>query len=158
MGREACSNLIKKVIPLKMTKTFQICSDGCYLYRDDNETQVDCCPVCKKTTKKSTKIVSITEKIVEMLSCDEIRDNLLERQRERTNNSTDINATNSSYGDIYDGQLFKDLYASKVINNDPDILNIYLKLDVDGFTASSSRSSMIMIHAVVLNLDSSEKC
>ncbi|CEP17709.1 hypothetical protein [Parasitella parasitica] len=95
----------------------------------------------------------ITEKIVEMLSSNDIRENLMQMQRDRCAANND----NDSYGDIYDGELFKALYSSQLINNDPHILNIYLKLDVDGFTCSASRSSMVMIHAVVLNLDSAER-
>jgi hypothetical protein len=100
-------------------------------------------------------MVSITEKVVEMLSCDDIRQNLIQMQRNRyaSNNANE----DSFYGDIYDGELFKALYSSQLINTDPNILNIYLKLDIDGFTCSASRSSMVMIHAVVLNLDSAER-
>ena len=114
---------------------------------------VDACPVCceSRATKKITKIISIADKMAEMLSSEEIRENLIERQ------SMAKISNNDTYSDIYDGAIFKSLYGNQIIDNDENILNIYLKLDVDGFTSSSSHSSMIMIHAVVLNLDSSER-
>jgi hypothetical protein len=117
-----------------------------------NDSQVDMCPVCNQTrsTKKITKVVSIADKVAEMLCSEEIRTSLMQRQSK-------ARESNNSYADIYDGEIFKNLYSNQVINNDENILNIYLKLDVDGFTSSSSHSSMIMIHAVVLNLDSSER-
>ncbi|CEP16627.1 hypothetical protein [Parasitella parasitica] len=151
LGREACHDLVKKVIPLKMTKTYQVCGNGCYLY--NNNEEASSCPVCLDSKKKTTKMTLITEKIVEMLSSNDIRENLMQMQRDRCAANND----NDSYGDIYDGELFKALYSSQLINNDPHILNIYLKLDVDGFACSASRSSMVMIHAVVLNLDSAER-
>lgn len=99
-------------------------------------------------------MVSIADKVAEMMSSDEVRQKIIDCQKEVIEN---ITRNNDTYGDIFDGQIFKDLYNSQAINTDQDIINIYLKIDIDGFTSSSSHSSMIMIHAVVLNLDSSER-
>ncbi|CEP16958.1 hypothetical protein [Parasitella parasitica] len=57
---------------------------------------------------------------------------------------------------FYDGKMFRELYKNKVIDNDTNVLKIFLKIDLDGFTCSSSRTTLIMMHAVILNLDSSE--
>ncbi|CEP18974.1 hypothetical protein [Parasitella parasitica] len=65
--------------------------------------------------------------------------------------------SNDEYGDIYDGNIFKSLYNGKVLNNDPDVLNLYLKIDIDGFTCTHSHNSLVMVHGVLLNLDSSER-
>jgi hypothetical protein len=123
------------------------------MFSGDDGPQLDACPVCNqpKTTKKVTKIVSIGDKIAEMLASDELRDNLIQRQREFTTGN------NNTYADIYDGKIFRHLYSSQAIDNDENILKIYLKIDVDGFTCSSAQKSMIMLNAVVLNLDSSER-
>jgi transcriptional regulator of met regulon len=126
------------------------------LYCSPEDDHLFNCPVCQglKSSSKVTKIVSIADKVAEILSSEEIRNNLIERHAEVVEN---VKNNTEVYGDIFDGQIFKDLYNSQAINTDPSILNIYLKIDVDGFTSSSSHSSMIMIHAVVLNLDSSER-
>ena len=99
-------------------------------------------------------MVSIADKVAEMISSEEIRQNLIDRQKDVIEN---ITRNNDTYADIFDGEIFKNLYSSQAINTDQNIINIYLKIDVDGFTSSSSHSSMIMIHAVVLNLESSER-
>ena len=137
-----------------MTRSYDVCTNGCYLY-SPGITTVNMCPVCEKpdTFTNTTKIVSVADKVAEILSCKEIKDDLINRQNEVAN----TNGDSSVYNDFRDGQIYKDLYNNSIINNDPEVLNVFIKIDVDGFTCSSSRTSMIMIHAVVLNLDSSER-
>lgn len=148
LNKDACNNVVKKAIPLALSRSFDVCSKGCFLY--NTGVDIDECPVCKTTTRKSTKILSIGDKMVEILCSKDIRDNLIQRQREIKSNDT-------IFGDIYDGEIFKTLYKDQILNNDDDILNLYLKIDIDGFTSSHSHNSLVMIHGVLLNLDSSER-
>ncbi|CEP14480.1 hypothetical protein [Parasitella parasitica] len=147
LNKDACNNAVKKAIPLPLTRFFDVCSKGCYLYGTGSDVQH--CPVCNGTTKKPTRILSIADKVSEMLSSKEIRESLIERQANMT-------MSNDEYGDIYDGNIFKSLYNGKVLNNDPDVVNLYIKIDIDGFTCTHSHNSLVMFHGVLLNLDSSE--
>ncbi|CEP19953.1 hypothetical protein [Parasitella parasitica] len=148
LNKDACNNAVKKAIPLPLTRSFDVCSKGCHLFGTGSDVQH--CPVCNGTTKKPTRILSIADKVSEMLSSKEIRESLIERQANMT-------MSNDEYGDIYDGNIFKSLYNGKVLNNDPDIVNLYLKIDIDGFTCTHSHNSLVMVHGVLLNLDSSER-
>jgi hypothetical protein len=148
LNRESCNNVVKKAIPLSLSRSFDVCSKGCYLY--NLGSNVEKCPICNGTTRKSTRILSIADKVTEILCSKEIRDNLIERQAQMT-------MSNDEYGDIYDGNIFKSLYQSKILNNDDDVLNLYLKIDIDGFTCTHSHTSLVMIHGVLLNLDSAER-
>ncbi|CEP06796.1 hypothetical protein, partial, partial [Parasitella parasitica] len=116
----------------------------------DAGSSADQCPVCNCTTKKTTRILSIADKVAEMMSSKDIRESLIERQ-------TNITMSNEEYGDIYDGNIFKSLYNNNVLDNTDDVLNLYLKIDIDGFTCTHSHNSLVMVHGVLLNLDSSER-
>ena len=155
LSHDTCNSLVKNAVPLAMTRKFDICINACYLYSTEDIHLLNC-PVCHtaRSSAKVTKMISISDKIVEMLLSDEIRTNLIERQVEVAEH---ITRTSDTYADIYDGDIFRSLYNNQIINNDENILNIYLKVDIDGFTSSSSHSSMVMVHAVILNLDSSER-
>lgn len=143
-------------MPLSMTRSYEVCKNGCYLYTTPDDNHLLNCPVCNesKSAVKITKMISIGDKVAEILCSEEMRENLIERQAKVIEN---LAQNTEIYADIYDGQIFKDLYNSNTINTDQSILNFFLKIDCDAFTATSSRSSMIMIHAVVLNIDSSER-
>jgi predicted glycosyltransferase len=79
----------------------------------DDGAQLKSCPVCNqpKTEKKVTKIVYIGDRTAEMLAFDELRDNLIQRQREFTTEN------NKTHVDIYYDNVFRHLYSSQAISN-----------------------------------------
>lgn len=97
------------------------------------------------------KIVFIAVKIAEKLASDELWKNLIQRQREFT---TGNNNTNT---DIYDGKISRHLYSSQAISNNENVWKVYLKVGIDWLTCPSPQKGIIMLNAVALNLDSSER-
>ncbi|KAI9243536.1 hypothetical protein EDC94DRAFT_700008 [Helicostylum pulchrum] len=73
LSHEACTSLVKNVIPLPMTRSYDVCHNGCYLYSQEDD-QLLSCPTCNslRSSAKSTKMVSIADKVAEMMSSDEI--------------------------------------------------------------------------------------
>ncbi|CEP11435.1 hypothetical protein [Parasitella parasitica] len=65
--------------------------------------------------------------------------------------------SNEEYGDIYDDNIIKSLYSNNILDNDDDVLNLYLIIDIDGFTCTHSHNSLLTVHGVFLKLDSAER-
>lgn len=144
-----------------MTNNHQACSKGCYLYDIVEDKALTACPKCGTTRNnagvKIQKFRRVTEKISQMIVCDETREKLLYRHENYAPNSSavtiDENHKDKVYRDIFDGRLYRRQCQLGNFNNE---LDIALKLDIDGFRSKTSNTHMIMIHVVVLNFDLSE--
>ncbi|CEP06854.1 hypothetical protein, partial, partial [Parasitella parasitica] len=68
LSKDVCNKLVKKVIPLKMTRTYDMCRASCYLFDSKHDANLQECPVCKARRRgcKLLKMVSIADKIAEM--------------------------------------------------------------------------------------------
>lgn len=100
--------------------------------------------------------MSIGDKIAELLACEEFRDGMTSYAATLQSNQQVHYETGAKvFRDVFDGEIYQGLIENKTIDN--NFNNIIIKLDVDGFTCSSSRTSMTMINAVILSLDPSER-
>ncbi|KAL9539149.1 hypothetical protein MBANPS3_010440 [Mucor bainieri] len=143
-----------------MTQSFPVCSNGCTLYVGDEYQYHPVCNLSRlEDTPNMTRILSIEDKVAEILSTEDLRKELISQHHELIDRleSENVSNTSDSYNDIYDEELFRKLYSNGCFNKDKNIVNIYLKIDVDGFTLKSSRKSMVLMHAVVLNMDSADR-
>lgn len=99
--------------------------------------------------------MSIADKIAELLACDEFREGIESYTKIRMNNQNDQHTPATKvFRDVFDGEIYESLVQNGVIDGN---FNVVIKLDVDGFTCSSSQSSMTMVNAVILSLDPSER-
>lgn len=164
LSEEACDRVIKREIPLELTRSYVPCCNNDFLYLQNDTSTIECpkclaartAPASNKNSERSIKIMSIGDKIAELLACEEFRDGI-ESYTEtlRSNQEVHYNQGTKVFRDIFDGEIYETLIRDKTINK--NINNIFLKLDVDGFTCSNSRTSMTMVNAVILSLDPSQR-
>jgi hypothetical protein len=106
------------------------------------------CPECnaERNKEKPTflKMISIQDKMAQILACDETRD-LIEEYK------TEFKA-DGVYRDVFSGEIFSHVKATGRYNNKHDIL---LALCVDGFSSKAGRQSMVLVHGINLSLDPS---
>lgn len=153
---------MQKAIPLPLVRSYTTCINNDYLYLASDASLSEC-PKCKSpraTTTSETKstpvrVISVADKIAELLICDEFRDGMQEYASTVKNFSAQQAHGRKTYRDVFDGEIYQNLIKSGTI--DDTNFNIILKLDVDGFTCSSSKDSMVMVNAVILSLDPSER-
>lgn len=158
LAREACDKLVKSKVPLQLVRRHEICgSNGCYLYDELNDKNLDACPIChgSREIKKELTTVKIAEKIAELIACDSTRERLAYRSNKYPNNKILQQNTlqRKVYTDAFDGELFTDFVKRGYFDNQFDIA---LKIDIDGFQSKFSNTKMTMIHCVILNYDISE--
>lgn len=127
------------------------------MYDAEKDVALTSCPVCNgpRSKKNVLKSVKITEKLSELLACDDIRERL-EYRSDNYPNSQVIEQKNSGdkvYRDAFDGELYSKFVEKNLFENKHDIA---LKIDIDGFKSKFSSTKMIMVHCVILNYDISE--
>ena len=147
---------MKKAIPLPLIRSYNTCTCGRYLYLDASLTS---CPECQaeratSVSRSPVRVISIADKIAELLICDEFREGMRD-YAEIVRDYQQQESGRAVYRDVFDGEIYQKLLNDGVF--DQSIMNIILKLDVDGFTCSSSKESMVMVNAVILSLDPSER-
>ncbi|CAM0137328.1 unnamed protein product, partial [Umbelopsis sp. WA50703] len=82
LAREACDTLVKTKVPVDLVTSHEICgANGCYLYDIRKDIALTACPICGATKSKTStlKTVNITDKIAELLICDDVRERLAYR-------------------------------------------------------------------------------
>ncbi|KAG2228943.1 hypothetical protein INT48_005321 [Thamnidium elegans] len=82
LAREACDTLVKTKVPVDLVTSHEICgANGCYLYDIRKDISLTACPICGATRSKTStlKTVNITDKIAELLICDDVRERLAYR-------------------------------------------------------------------------------
>lgn len=156
LGEDACNTVIKRAISLPLVRSYSVCESHDYLYcQGTNLTECPKCQVARPVagTHQVVKIMSIADKIAELLASEEFREGVQAYADFRTANQQDSQQP-KVFRDVFDGEIYENLTENGVIDSNPSII---IKLDVDGFTCSSSRSSMTMVNAVILSLDPSER-
>lgn len=153
---------MKRAIPLPLVRTYEACSNNDYLFLN-GDMSLDKCPKCqatrnassRETKQRTVKMMSIADKMAELLACDDFREGM-EVYSSTVKNNNRIQQTEGVkvFRDVFDGQIYQDLIKDGKIDSN---FNVVIKLDVDGFTCASSRSSMTMVNAVILSLDPSER-
>ena len=132
---------------------YQVCPNGCRLY-DDNSVDIVCeyCAVSRYKNSSvanepaaTMKILSIGDYLANMLSSPKNR----ELMRYRANRET----TPGLFSDVFDGENYQRLLDNGHLTNPDDIV---LGIFTDGFVnQQSKRSSLMIVHVVVFNLDPS---
>ncbi|CAO3669755.1 unnamed protein product [Rhizopus stolonifer] len=151
--REANLALVKKTIGRSMTVSHEICVDGCYLFDKEKDQDLACCPICNKArTGSKFKMVSIAEKIAQLLSCRETRDLLKYRheqdiERERREKGP---ATEKVYRDVFDGETYQELCQEGMFKNENGVA---ICINIDGFIGKYTNESMSIIHCIIMNYD-----
>ena len=135
---------------------YDTCPNKDFLY-SKTDAQLTQCPKCQEprpTKGKSVRIINIADKVAELLVCDEFREGM-QNYAAIVKNQQQSTQDEKVYKDVFDGQIYQQLLKENTI--DSDRFNIMLKLDIDGFTCSSSKTSMVMVNAVILSIDPSER-
>jgi hypothetical protein len=127
------------------------------LYDFQKDASLTNCPVCGDPRNKTStlKTVNITDKLAELLVCDETRERLAYRSDNFPKEQV-LNQRYSSdkvYTDVFDGELYTKFVEQNLFDNKYDIA---LKIDIDGFKSKFSSTKLVMVHCVVLNYDISE--
>ena len=101
------------------------------------------------------KTVKISDKLSELLACDDVRERLSYRHDNYPKEYvlSERNNSNKVYKDAFDGERYARLVEDGHFDNKYDIA---LKIDIDGFRSKFSSTKLVMIHCVILNYDISE--
>jgi hypothetical protein len=142
---KSCLKTIKatfKTVPF--TRQVEMCAAGCTPLTD----AMMHCPECnaERNKKKPTflKMISVQDKMAQLLACDETRA-LIEEYK------TEFKA-DGVYRDVFSGEIFSHVKVTDRYNNKHDIL---LGLCVDAFSSKAGRQSMVMVYAINFSLDPS---
>ncbi|KAI8966976.1 hypothetical protein BDF20DRAFT_903515 [Mycotypha africana] len=142
--------MLKKRLPTNFAVQHEICSSGCYLFDPIQDAKLTICPMCStlRTKQKFVKIVSLKDKIAQLLCSDDFRSEI-EYRDDNFGDVMDDDDDNKVYTDIFSGEVYKNLQQQGLFQNVHDIA---LALSIDGFSSRSSRTSMVIVDAVILNL------
>lgn len=145
----------------KLTKKYDVCKNGCYLYEKEDATTTVCPSGCgenrykpsSRTPQQQMTCVSIGAALAEMLYDDDTRDLFLYKSDCDSGNSESLlNGATGNHTDIFSGEIYKELVNSRVIDSNDICLVFY----VDGYEHKhKSNHSCTMINCLVMNFDPS---
>jgi hypothetical protein len=142
-GMKACIKMVKKELKtIKFTRDIEMCYNGCFVFENDETI----CPKCTTPRNKDKpvyiKMVSLEDKAVNLLVCDETRE-MIESYRSSLHND-------GTYKDIFSGEIFEHLDVEKnLFQRKHDII---LGLCIDAFTSKTSSQSMVLVTAINFSL------
>jgi hypothetical protein len=142
-GMKACLKMIKEELTtIKFTRDIEMCYNGCFVFENDETV----CPKCTTQRNKDKpvyiKMVSLKDKAINLLVCDETREMIESYQSSFQNDG--------SYKDIFSGEIFKHLDVEKnLFKKKHDII---LGLCIDAFTSKTSSQSMVLVTAINFSL------
>lgn len=145
----------------ELTKQYDVCKNGCYLYSMDDE--LDQCPNGRcneyryqegtRQPQQQMTCVSIGAALAELLYDEDSRNAFQYKANvDSTIVGSEANHNESKYTDIFSGKVYQGLYRSGIINNDDICLIMY----VDGYQHQHKPNhTLTMIHCIIMNLDPS---
>lgn len=152
-----CKKMITDQIRLTFVRKHEICASGCYLFDPEIDANLIACPLCNRSRnvnkKAYIKMVSLEDKISQMLVCDDVRESM-EYRFNMFENDSDSEAFEGEYTDMFSGQNYKDLREQGLGRNKHDV---FIVLNVDGFSSKFSQTAMVLINAVIMNLPPTER-
>ena len=93
-------------------------------------------------------MISIQDKIAQMLACDSTRGEL-ETYRSEFDQEHE---NDTGYYDVFSGSIYKDLKEKGLFTNSHDI---FIGLCIDGFSTKQGNQSLVMIYVIIFSLDPS---
>lgn len=139
----------KKYSHSTITKKYQACSNGCWLYMENNENYT--CPYCHSITTVSHQQISLGSSLSHFI-CSQNNRKKMEYKKNKISNILSIKGL---FTDFYDGMAFQNLRCN---DENEEIKTIDLAMYVDAFLPfNRSRTKMTLIMFTILNLPPEER-
>jgi hypothetical protein len=145
---KSCIQTIKATFStINFTTKVEMCEFGCAAFHDEVTLE---CPQCQAPRNKNKptylSMVSIQDKVAQMLAIPEIREDI-----ETYRNSYEHNGV---YRDVFSGKLYSDLKKKNMFKNKHDVA---IGLCVDAFSSKSGRQSLVLISVIVFSINPSQR-
>jgi hypothetical protein len=125
-----------------------MCEFGCSAFLDESTTE---CSQCNTARNRNDPVyltmVSIQDKIAQMLAIPEIREDIANYRKNFKQDGV--------YKDVFSGKFYQELITKKGLFQ--NIHDVAIGLCVDAFTSKSGNQSMVMISALIFSVNPSQR-
>ena len=152
ISMKSCETKFNKVYQdLVLTRKYEICPNGCYMYDSIDDRDKINCPHCKssRTSKKYLQMVNFRDKIARLIGNKETRTMIDEYAAEVEAEQSQTGA--HVYTDLFSGSVYDDLHNKGIVK---DKYQLKFMLQIDGFSKSKSAkgSSFVIVHCLCLSI------